>query len=166
MNTFLIALGSNLGDRKYYLDRAIDAIATRCGKVTDIAKVLETEPLGAADQSFFNTALVCESTLDPEALLKTLLQIETDLGRVRSERWGNRTIDCDIILWRPADHTYPIYASESLIIPHPEAIRRDFVLGPCAEIAADWIHPEKSITLGELWRNFQSSAEKNGKQPV
>ncbi|MBC7533395.1 MAG: 2-amino-4-hydroxy-6-hydroxymethyldihydropteridine diphosphokinase [Oligoflexus sp.] len=162
MNTFLIALGSNLGDRKYYLDRAIDAIATRCGKVTDIAKVLETQPLGAADQSFFNTALLCESSLGPEAMLKTLLEIESDLGRVRSERWGNRTIDCDIILWKAKDQSYPIYASESLIIPHPEAIGRDFVLEPCAEIAAEWIHPQKAITLGELWRNFQKDSEKQG----
>ncbi len=159
MNTFLIALGSNLGDRKYYIDRAIEAIGTRCGKVTDIAKVLETEPLGAADQSFFNTALLCESSLDPEAMLAALLNIEIDLGRVRAERWGNRTIDCDIILWRAMDHTYPLYASERLIIPHPEAIRRDFVLGPAAEIAGDWIHPEKRITLGELWRNFSKGSE-------
>lgn len=159
MNTFLIALGSNLGDRRYYMDRAIEAIGSRCGKVIDIARIIETEPLGAADRSFFNSALICESTMDPERLLTTLMAIETDLGRLRSERWGNRTIDCDIILWKAEDRSYPIYASESLIIPHPEAIRRDFVLAPCAEIAGDWIHPEKMITLGELWRNFSKTLE-------
>ena len=163
MNTYLIALGSNLGDRKYYMDQAIDAIGTHCGKVIAIAEVLETAPLGAADQAFLNTALLCLSPLDPEILLRKLLKIETDLGRVRSERWGNRTIDCDIILWKDKDQTYPIYRSESLIIPHPEAIKRAFVLGPAAAVAANWIHPEQMITLGELWRNFSSQEVSEGR---
>jgi 2-amino-4-hydroxy-6-hydroxymethyldihydropteridine diphosphokinase len=158
MNTFLIALGSNLGDRKYYIDQAVIAIGTRLGKVTDIAKVLETEPIGAADQSFFNTAILCETRLDPEAALSELLRIEIDLGRVRAERWGNRTIDCDIILWRAQDGSYPGYKSGTLVIPHPEALSRDFVLGPAAEIAGDWLHADNELTLQELWRKFSHNA--------
>ncbi len=157
MNTYLIALGSNLGDRKYYIDQAIVAIGSHGGKVLNIAEILETEPLGAADQAFLNTALLYASDLAPEAMLLALVSVENDLGRVRAERWGNRTIDCDIILWRADDGTYPVYRSESLVIPHPEAIQRAFVLGPAAAIAADWVHPEKMISIGELWRIFQIS---------
>lgn len=161
MNTFLIALGSNLGDRKYYIDQAVLAIGDRLGKVTDIAEVLETEPIGAADQSFFNTALLCQTALDPEAALAELLRIEIDLGRVRMERWGNRTIDCDIILWRAKDGSFPPYKSETLTIPHPETCSRDFVLGPAAEIAGDWIHADQELTLRELWRIFLLKTKKS-----
>ncbi|MBC7658474.1 MAG: 2-amino-4-hydroxy-6-hydroxymethyldihydropteridine diphosphokinase [Chitinophagaceae bacterium] len=154
MNTYLIALGSNLGDRKYYIECARAAIQSQCGKVLAMAKILESEPIGAADQAFFNTVLMCESILEPEALLTQLLKIETDLGRVRMEHWGNRTIDCDIILWKDKVRDYPVYRSESLIIPHPEALKRAFVLAPAAEIAGTWVHPEAHATLAELWKKF------------
>ena len=154
MHTYLIALGSNMGDRKYYIEQAILAIDSQCGKVGKVAETLESEPIGAADQTFFNTALTLESKIDPEALLKCLLQIETDLGRVRSERWGNRTIDLDIILWEKAS-VPQVYGSETLTIPHPEALEREFVLGPAADVASEWIHPLNGRTLGELWDDFR-----------
>lgn len=153
MHNYLIALGSNLGDRKNHIAAAIQAIGSQCGKVMDIAETLESEPIGAADQTFFNTALTLESPLEPEALLKILLQIETDLGRVRSEHWGNRTIDLDIILWQKASRPQ-VHGSETLTIPHPHALDRAFVLGPAAEVASDWIHPLNGRTLGELWEDF------------
>ncbi|RYZ67569.1 MAG: 2-amino-4-hydroxy-6-hydroxymethyldihydropteridine diphosphokinase, partial [Proteobacteria bacterium] len=64
MNTYLIALGSNLGERKYYIDQAIAAIGSQCGEVIAQAKILDSEPLGAADQSFLNTAILCRTSLE------------------------------------------------------------------------------------------------------
>ncbi len=154
MNTFLIALGSNLGDRNYYIEAATEAIRDRCGLVLARAPLLESAPIGAADQAFINTALLCESALDPEALLAELLRIEGSLGRVRETKWGNRTVDCDIILWRKPDGSIPIYRSEKLVIPHPEAHRRSFVLEPAAAIAGDWIHPVLGLALGRIWAEY------------
>lgn len=150
MDTYLIALGANVGDREYYIDKAIRAIRRKCGKVVKVASILETEPIGAADRTFLNTALLCESELDPEALLRELAGIEQDLGRERKERWGNRTIDCDIILWKNSAGDYPVYSSESLKIPHPEAHNRLFVLDPAVEIAADWRQSLLQKTVAEL----------------
>lgn len=150
MDTYLIALGANVGDREYYIEQAIDAIRRKCGKVLNVASVLETEPIGAADQPFLNTALLCESSLDPEALLAELATIEKDLGRERKERWGNRTIDCDIILWKTSDGRFPAFSSPTLTIPHPEAHKRLFVLNPAAEIAGKWQHSLLGKYLFEL----------------
>lgn len=154
MHTYLIALGSNLGDRKSYIEQAIQAIASQCGKVQARAPLEESAPLGdAADQVFINTALICESEMGPRAMLKSLLSIEKDLGRVRAERWGNRTIDLDIILWKD-DQEAKVYQDDQLIIPHPEALKRAFVLGPARAIAGDWQHPGDGRTLAEVWAAF------------
>lgn len=149
MNTYLIALGSNLGDRKYYIDQAIDKISSQCGKVLQVAEVIESEPLGAADQIFCNTVLMAETLLKPRELLSALLKIEQDLGRQRTVHWGNRTIDLDIILWNQGLEAKS-YADEQLTIPHPEALNRDFVLGPAAAIAGTWKHPTDGRTLAEI----------------
>ncbi len=149
MHTYLIALGSNLGDRKYHIEQAIEAIRSHCGKVLAVAPILETSPIGAADQLFFNTVLTLESAISPLPLLKKLLEIETTLGRVRAERWGNRTIDLDLILWNE-EGTARRFQDNELTIPHPEAHKRDFVLGPALTIAGDWIHPVLGLTLREI----------------
>ncbi len=148
MHTYLIALGSNLGDRKYYIEQAIAAIRSQCGKVLEVAPFLETSPIGAADQLFINTALTLESTLEPLSLLNILLKIELELGRERKEKWGNRPIDLDIILWR-SDAISQVYESPELSIPHPETLKRDFVLIPAKAIASDRIHPLTGQELGD-----------------
>jgi 2-amino-4-hydroxy-6-hydroxymethyldihydropteridine diphosphokinase len=157
MHTYLIALGSNLGDRKYHIDQAIAAIGSQCGKVLRIAPFQESAPIGAADQAFINGALTVESGLEPESMLEKLLKIETSLGRVRAERWGNRTIDLDIILCK-SDIGMVVHQSRSLTIPHPEALSRDFVLAPSAAVAGDWIFPGTARTLGELWAKKSGSS--------
>src|SRR5690606_33229823 len=95
---YVIGLGSNLGDRHAYLERAWQLVEGRLGSVLKASPWYETQPLGAADQLFLNGALLCAADLAPEPMLAGLLAIEADLGRVRRERWGNRVIDLDLLL--------------------------------------------------------------------
>jgi 2-amino-4-hydroxy-6-hydroxymethyldihydropteridine diphosphokinase len=138
LNQVLIALGSNLGDKKAYITQAIELIDQRVGPVTHKAPHYSTEPIGAADQTFINTAVIAQTALTPQETIRTLLQIEQDLGRTRDIHWGNRTIDCDIILWRNSHGACLSINSENLIIPHPRAHERDFVMTPAVSIAPDW----------------------------
>ena len=150
-NLYLVALGSNLGDRWELLADAAHRIETTLGPVLAHAQVYETEPVGAADQLFLNSALVCASLLAPEAALAQLLAIEAVMGRVRREKWGNRPIDLDLLLWRRAADAVQVasrtYVSPSLTLPHPRLLERDFVLIPAVDVAADWVHPATGRTL-------------------
>jgi 2-amino-4-hydroxy-6-hydroxymethyldihydropteridine diphosphokinase len=157
MQEYVLALGANLGDREYYIGQAIEAIRTSCGPILRQSRLLETEAMGAADRPFLNGALVIQSVLEPAALLLELLQIEKKLGRTRETRWGNRTIDLDIILWKDEHGEYPSVKTPTLTIPHPELHNRLFVLEPAVEVAADWRHEEKQRTLAELLREKQKS---------
>ena len=118
-----VALGSNLGDRAATLDRARDAIGRLPGtRVLGASSVEETEPLGPVPQGpYLNQMLLVETSLEPRALLDALLGIERAEGRVRTERWGPRTLDCDIVLFEGRR-----FAEPGLTVPHPELPRRDF----------------------------------------
>jgi len=118
-----IALGSNLGDRHAYLARAraaIDAIP-EC-RVVAASAVEETAPLGGlAQPSYLNQMLAVETTLDPSALLTRLQRIEAEAGRVRTNRWGSRTLDLDIVLFGDRVVNEP-----GLVVPHPGLADRSF----------------------------------------
>lgn len=150
---YLIGLGSNTGDRTVFLNQAVDAIHSIVGPVTALSTIYETEPLGAADALFLNAAIRVLSNLNPDKVLASLLEIEKDLGRIRTKKWGNRTIDLDILLVQTSNpHGVLLQArvdSESLTIPHPEMLQRDFVMIPAAEIAGNWIHPDTHSTLSK-----------------
>ena len=119
----MVALGSNLGDRANYLSFAREAIGTLPDtKVVDATEVEETAPIGLKDQpAFLNQMLLVETALEPRALLRALLDIELMAGRERKERWGPRTLDCDIVRWGTRTIDEP-----GLTIPHPEIAHRDF----------------------------------------
>ena len=96
-----ISLGSNLGNRKAYLQQAIEGIATRVGTIVDIAPIYETPSWGFSGEAFLNTCLLCRTFLSPEQVMLQLLQIEQELGRERmphSKGYQSRTIDLDILL--------------------------------------------------------------------
>lgn len=126
-----IALGSNLGDRAAMLQRAREAIARLPGtRVLRASAVEETEPIGPAQQGpFLNQMLLVETTLEPRALLEGLLEIERAAGRVRRERWGPRTLDCDIV--RFGERTI---REAGLTVPHPELPNRPFWQRELAEL--------------------------------
>lgn len=145
MHTVYLALGTNLGDRLANLHAAIDSFPPEI-KILVESKIYETPPWGYTDQpAFLNMAVKCETDLDAASLLKRLKQIEVQVGRVESFRWGPRQIDIDILFYDDL-----ILESESLTIPHPRLHERAFVLVPLADIALDLIHPVFQKTIAEL----------------
>lgn len=133
-----LSLGSSTGDRAGYLDSAIEKLrATRGIEVKKVSSFLETAPYGGvAKNAFLNCAAEIETCLSPHGLLKEINRIEEECGRVRKERWGDRTLDIDIIFFGDK-----ILCDDDLIIPHPDYPNRDFVLKPLKEIAADFVCP-------------------------
>src|SRR5215217_4509415 len=99
-NTAHLLLGSNLGNREKMIDDAVSLIAKRVGEIQLISSTYETAAWGKTDQpSFLNIAVAVETDLNPLQLLETVLKIESDLGRIRHEKWGARMIDIDIIFY-------------------------------------------------------------------
>jgi len=125
----VIALGSNLGDRKSILDEAVLSLK-QVITVKAVSTYIETDPVGGPDQPrYLNAVLVGESDLAPEELLRKMQAIENSAGRVRIERWGARTLDLDLIAAGDI-----VQESEFLTLPHPRAHERRFVLDPWLEI--------------------------------
>jgi len=131
MNTCVLALGSNLGNRRNWLIKALSLIATTENVyLIDISAIVESKALtlSGVDSSkpkFLNCVAEIETTLKPEQLLKAMQAIEAELGRKRKERWGDRNIDIDIITYGNTN-----YRSPELVIPHPETKNRSFVIVP------------------------------------
>lgn len=135
MHKVYLSLGSNLGDRKYEIKRAVELIGERIGAVERVSSLYETEPWGFSSDNMFVNAAVCVSTqLTPRALLEATQAIERDMGRTAKSvngQYHDRTIDIDILLY---DN---IKVDESdLKIPHPLMNERDFVMKPLKEILA------------------------------
>ena len=119
-----VALGANLGEPIPMIHRAVAALDGPELRVLRRASIFRTRPLGPiAQPDFLNTVVEIESTLSPLALLTRLLSIEANLGRVRAERWGPRSIDLNLLSLGPAQVQTP-----QLTLPHPELAHRAFVL--------------------------------------
>lgn len=131
MTTAYVALGSNLENPGLQLQRAVDDIDSLPDiEVSGCSKLYLSEPVGPAGQpDYCNAAVRIETTLTPLALLDAMQAIENDHGRVRTVRWGPRTLDLDIILY--GDNTI---ASERLTVPHYQMHVRNFVLCPLLDI--------------------------------
>ncbi|MCW9136341.1 2-amino-4-hydroxy-6-hydroxymethyldihydropteridine diphosphokinase [Staphylococcus haemolyticus] len=142
-----LGLGSNIGDRKQQLLKAIDLIGNIKGiKVTKQSSIYETAPIGYTDQpNFLNLCLEIETELSPQQLLKYCLDIEQQLHRVREIRWGPRTLDIDILLY--SDN---IIETDNLSIPHPRMQERAFVLIPLNDIASDKKDPRLNQKIHDL----------------
>jgi len=134
-----VGLGSNLGDRKATLEAALRRL-DESGRVRVVKRssIYETEPIGYAEQPwFYNLAVEIETELDPEELLTFTKQVEQELNRTREIHWGPRTIDIDILLYDDV-----VATGNRLRLPHPEMVRRRFVLEPLVEIAPELTLPD------------------------
>lgn len=132
MTRVYIGFGSNLGDREGQLTDALNLLAGTEGiTLQAVSSFYETEPVGFTDQDqFLNAVAVLETTLAAEEVLKVCLAVEQQLHRVRTIRWGPRTVDIDMLLYGDS-----IIETPSLTLPHPRMGDRRFVLIPLAEVA-------------------------------
>jgi 2-amino-4-hydroxy-6-hydroxymethyldihydropteridine diphosphokinase len=133
----VLALGTNLGDRAAHLLGARALLeAEPALSVVDASSVYETPPVGPPQPDYLNAALLVRTGLDAEAVLERCLAIERQLGRVRGERWGPRTIDLDL-LWAEHDGRVLSIASPTLTLPHPHLAERSFALAPLLDVRPD-----------------------------
>lgn len=141
-----LGLGSNLGDREAAMDDALARLAARGVAVRERSSTWLTEPVGGPPQGWFLNAVArVETALGPEALLAACLAVECEMGRVRVEKNGPRTIDVDVLLYGGRRLDAP-----GLTVPHPRLHERRFVLAPLAEIAPSLLHPVLGLTVAEL----------------
>ena len=145
MNSVFLLLGSNLGNRQFFLHEAIRLIEADISPVLKTSSVYETQSWGKTDApDYLNQVVLIKTSLSAQEVLHRVLSIELVLGRRREEKWGSRTIDIDILFYGAE-----IVDDEELSIPHPGLHKRRFTLEPLAEIAPDLIHPilNKSILV-------------------
>ena len=146
MNTVFLQLGSNMSDRDAYLQKACELITEEIGLVQKKSKIYESVAWGVENQNnYLNQVLEIKSKFSPEKVLEKVLQIEDKIGRIRNEKWGERIIDIDILLFNGM-----ILEKEGICIPHIHLHNRKFVLIPLNEIAASFIHPKYNKTISEL----------------
>lgn len=157
MTRCLLALGSNLGDRTAMLDGAIAELARSVEVSIERQSAWQlTLPVGGRSgrREFLNGAALIETPIEPVLLLATLQQIENRFGRVREERWGDRTLDVDLLLYGDSVIDLP-----QLTVPHPRMSFRRFVLEPAVEIVGEMLHPTIGWTLGQLLDHLDSGAD-------
>jgi 2-amino-4-hydroxy-6-hydroxymethyldihydropteridine diphosphokinase len=156
MAACLIGLGSNLGDRRANLDAAVVRLRQHAAlHVLSVSQWRETPPAGGppGQPQFLNCAALLETPLAPHDLLRALQQIETDLGRRRTERWGPRAIDLDLLLCGQV-----VLDTPALVLPHPRMAWRRFVLEPAAEVAGAMIHPTTGWSIARLLEHLNTVA--------
>ncbi|WP_184541666.1 2-amino-4-hydroxy-6-hydroxymethyldihydropteridine diphosphokinase [Mucilaginibacter sp. FT3.2] len=136
IDVFLL-LGSNLGNRKLFLQQAIEYITADVAPVVQASGIYETQSWGKTDApDYLNQVLLLQTEMPAQLVLQKILAIELLLGRRREVKWGSRTIDIDILFYGDA-----IINEPDLKVPHPEMHKRRFTLVPLAELAPDFVHP-------------------------
>ena len=161
MTTVYLGLGTNIGNRKENLTRAIEALSLALGPCTAQSSFIETAPWGFdSENAFLNCAVAFETELAPLELLDTTEKVEREMGRTTKSSGGiyhDRVIDIDILLYG-----CEIVETPRLTIPHPSMPLRDFVLEPLAEIAPHAIHPTTGKSIEELAARLKEQQAQNG----
>jgi 2-amino-4-hydroxy-6-hydroxymethyldihydropteridine diphosphokinase len=156
MHRVLVGLGSNVGDRLGFLQRALHALEGTPGiRLTSVSSVYETEPVGTKNQPpFLNAAVELRGTVSAALVYERLKEIERLIGRTPTERWGPREIDLDLLYFDDE-----IIDNPTFIVPHRESSNRRFVLIPLSEIAADFIDPAKNCSVQTLLERCPDTCE-------
>ncbi len=153
MNDVYLLLGSNLGNRQLFLQKAIQNIENEIAPLVKASSVYETQSWGKTDApDYLNQVILVHTNIPPQTVLEKILDIEISLGRRREEKWGSRTIDIDILFYGDAVVNEP-----GLQIPHPELHKRRFTLEPLSEIAPHFVHTKYKKSLLELKNELQDS---------
>jgi 2-amino-4-hydroxy-6-hydroxymethyldihydropteridine diphosphokinase len=161
MNKLYLLIGGNEGNRFSYLKQAVANIEIFCGELLLQSSLYETAPWGKPDQpAFLNQALLIKTYLDAASAMKTILQIEEKMGRIRTEKYGSRVIDIDILFFNS-----DILHLPQLKIPHPEIQNRRFVLVPMDEIAPAFVHPVFHKTIHELLEECPDTLSVKKREP-
>lgn len=151
-SNIFIALGSNIGDARSQFDAALAALAAY-GCVRGKSRLYSSRPYGyEAQADFTNAAIRFDSALEPLALLERLQTVEKALGKAVVRPNGPRCIDLDLLFY--GERMMEVAA---LSLPHPRAHERDFVLMPLCDLAPEFTHPSRGLTLRELLENLQTS---------
>ena len=153
-----VLFGSNMGDKESIFSQTCLLINNRCGQVVKVSAAYESEPWGfEAKEWFLNRLIIVETELDPEEMMRQLLDIEAELGRVRHpevEGYTSRTADLDILYYGSR-----IVLTDSLTIPHPRLHERRFALLPLCEMVPQLVHPAFDFTQTELLRRCHDFSE-------
>ena len=150
----LVGCGSNLGRRREQLDRAVELLRFMPGvRMLAVSRFRETRPVGGpvGQSPYLNGACLLETDLGPHDVLGMLAAVENTLHRERTERWGERTLDLDLLLYDDL-----VIDDTALTVPHPRMTTRRFVLEPAVEIAADVRHPLAACSLRTLLDNISA----------
>jgi len=144
----LVAAGSNVEPRAN-LRRALDALARHYPRLR-CSGAYRNRAVGFEGEDFINLVVGFDTDDDVHTVIDRLHEAESLCGRARNApKWAPRSMDLDILLYGDRVCDEP-----GLVLPRPDLVRRTYMLGPAAEIAADTVHPTLGVTLGELWRNF------------
>ena len=154
-HTAYVLLGSNLGNRQAFIEKAIAMIRIQIGEVTATSSLYRAAAWGDSDDpEFLNQAIEVRTNLEAEEFLHELLKVEQQLGRVRTTKWAPRTIDLDVVFFDDS-----ILKSDDLEVPHPRMQERRFVLMPLAEIAPTARHPVLGKSVSELLAECPDAGE-------
>ena len=143
-----LGLGSNLGDKHEFITKAINQISKfKNTEITRTSSMITTKPYGKTDQpDFLNCIIELDTDILPEELLKKCLDIENQLGRIRNEKWGPRTIDIDLLFYEDK-----IINTKLLVLPHPELHKREFVLTSLNELCPNLVHPVLNKKIKDIF---------------
>lgn len=153
MHQVYLLLGSNLGNRESLLTECRKLVEIKIGRIANSSSLYETAAWGKTDEpTFINQVLLVESSLSPQKILSLIIEIEQQLGRVRTEKWSARTIDVDILFY-----DRDIIDEPGLQIPHPFLHERRFTLKPLIEMQPNLFHPVLKQTITELYRQLSDT---------
>lgn len=157
MSLAYLSLGSNLNDPEIQLQKAVKQLQDEAGiGVIAVSEAYHNKAYGYAEQAdFVNLAMIIEVDIAPHALLSQLKSHEEKLGRIPTFKWGPRLIDIDILFYDDL-----VLTDETLCIPHPDLHKRDFVLYPLNQIAAELIHPVLKKSINQLYNELILSGGK------